>query len=72
MRELIKQGLATITASGERSLAEQLSARLVSAKATRPAQAEAVAKGPAANRGCGAKTRAQGSALKPRELVAAD
>lgn len=71
MRELIKQGLATIATSGERTLAEQLSARLVSAKATRPAKVEAAAKGPAANRGRGAKTRAQGSARKPRELVAA-
>ncbi len=70
MRELIKQGLATIAASGERSLAEQLSARMASATAATPAKAEPATTAPAVNRGRGAKPRAQGSARKSRELAA--
>lgn len=65
MRELIKQGLATIAASGERSLAEQLSARLA------VAQPPAKAKAPAAGRERATIPRARGAARKPRELVAA-
>lgn len=47
MRELIKQGLAAITASGERSLAEQLSARLAQAQPGAPAKKAAAATKPA-------------------------
>lgn len=42
MRDLIKQGLAAISASGERSLAEQLSARLAQAQPAAPAKKAAV------------------------------
>ena len=65
MRELIKQGLATIAASGERSLADQLSARL--AAATAPAKAEA----PAVSREPTAPPRPRGASRKQREMSAA-
>ena len=71
MRELIRQGLATIAASGERSLAEQLSARLVPTKTTTPTKARASAKTSVASRKRGAITHSQASTPKRRELVAA-
>jgi len=71
MRELIKQGLATIAASGERSLAEQLSARLSAAKPATSTKANAPVKAPAASRERGATTRARNPVRKPREMVAA-
>ncbi len=71
MRELIKQGLATIAASGERSLEEQLSARLAAAKPTTSTKGKAPARTSAAGGEREANSRARGTVRKPRELVAA-
>ena len=70
MRDLIKQGLASIAASGERSLVEQLSARLPKAQPTTAAKKDAAPKSAIRPR---PKTRAgtgRGAAGKGRELAA--
>ncbi len=71
MRELIKQGLATIAASGERSLAEQLSARLSAAKPATSTKAKTPVKASAAGREREAVPRAGNTVRKPRAMVAA-
>lgn len=69
IRELIKQGLVTIAASGERSLAEQVSARFTQ---TQPVATEKKARGVAKPTAARSREGAAGSRHKARDLVAAD
>jgi hypothetical protein len=72
MRDLITQGLATIAASGERSLAQQLSARIAQAQPVAAEKKERSAAKPAAapRARAGAASSRRGFG-KARELVAA-
>ena len=70
MRELIKQGLASISASGEQTLVEQLSARLAQAQPVAAAKKPQGAAKPAP-RERAATTDGRRAARKTGELVAA-